>query len=810
MNLRRLSSRVGPLERTLGTGGLSLVALVLLGAILGNAIRPRGVDAVHLQIEYFAVFAAVSIFFLSSAKFTVSRERYYLPLSLGFLGVALFDLFHPLVPSGDLPVETLGVEFLYRDLDGYLWWFGRIAFGAAFLWAGLAYRRGRLDPEPGRSLLVGLLITLGSALGALVVLALVPVPAFYGPDGQSAWLELLPVVLYAYALVLVVPSQVQLSPGTRAVAGASLGSAIATQLVAAFASAPGDAFFFAAHGLKVLSYLAVLFGLFLEHVQLYAGERQLRQALERSEAKARELTEGAPDAIVEMGDDGRISFFNRAAERLFGYAKDEVLGQDVAMLMPKPMRPIHTQARERYFRTGESRLKGRTLELPALRKDGQEIVVELTLSYAEGPQGRRVTAILRDVQVMQRSRRERAGLLAVAQSVNETPDAQTLVSHSVVGLKFALGYESVALLLRDSASSRLRLAGLSGPDENLRAAWSDLDLGAPEASAPLEAYRTRAPVALAGAGDARPPSSDDRLALRAESLLLAVPVFVGPEVVGVLAGLTTSRRHTVDEEVPLLESVAFELALGISQKRLLEELRDTARSLELANRELDAFVYTASHDLAEPLRSLTNFSKFLLEDHLERLNPDGQDYVRRIHDAATRMRALLEALLQLSRIRHKPLAMESVDPARVLREVRESLDAMLRDRKAELVVQEPLPRIRAQPTRLFEVFSNLISNGLKFNESPRPRVEVQAASREGRVEFSVRDNGIGIPKGSEERMFGLFTRLHPKERYPGTGAGLAIVRTIVEQHGGKIWVESEKGHGTIVRFTMPRDPTESK
>lgn len=810
MNLRGLVARVGPLERTLATGGLSLVALVLLGVILGEAIRPRGVDAVHLQIEYFAVFAAVSIFFLSSAKYSVSRERHYLPLSLGFLGVALFDLSHPLVPSGDLPVETLGVEFLYHDLDGYLWWFGRIAYGAGFLWAGLWYRRSRLDPDAGRSLTAGLLTTLGSALAALVVLGLLPVPPFFGPGGQSAWLELLPIVLYAYALVIVVHSGTKSDRGMRAVAATSLGSAIATQLVAAFVSVPGDAFFFAAHVLKVLSYLAVLFGLFLEHVQLYARERELRQVVERSEARARERTEGAPDAIVEMGRDGRISFFNRAAEHLFGYAKHEVLGQDVTMLMPKQMRPIHTQARERYFQTGESRLKGRTLELPALRKDGQEIVVELTLSYSESPQGRGVTAILRDVQAMQRSRRERAGLLAVAQSVNETQDAQTLVSHAVVGLKFALGYESVALLLRDSDSTRLRLAALSGPDENMRAAWSDLDLDASEASAPLEAYRTRAPVALTGAGDARPPSSDDRLALRAESLLMAVPVFVAQEVVGVLASITTSRRHTAAEEIPLLESIAFELALGISQKRLLEELRETARSLEVANRELDAFVYTASHDLAEPLRSLGNFSKFLLEDHLERLDPEGQDYVRRIHGAATRMRALLEALLQLSRIRNKPLPMEPVDPARVLREVRESLDAMLRDRKAELVVREPLPRVRTQPTRLFEVFANLISNGLKFNESARPRVEVAATSRDGLVEFSVRDNGIGIPAGSEERMFGLFTRLHPKERYPGTGAGLAIVRTIVEQHGGRIWVESKEGQGTTVRFTMPQVAADSK
>jgi signal transduction histidine kinase len=221
---------------------------------------------------------------------------------------------------------------------------------------------------------------------------------------------------------------------------------------------------------------------------------------------------------------------------------------------------------------------------------------------------------------------------------------------------------------------------------------------------------------------------------------------------------------------------------------------------------LDAFIYTASHDLAEPLRSMANFSQFLMEDYASRLDAQGQDYLKRIHDGAIRMRGLLDALLQISRIRHKPLPFETVDVDRLLREVRDSLDAMLRDRKAELAIKGPLPKVWAQPQRLGEVFTNLISNGLKFNESPTPRVEIFASVKGAVAEFTVQDNGIGIPEKYQDRVFGLFTRLHPRGQYPGTGAGLAIVRTIVEQHGGTVRLESKENEGTRLIFTLPLEP----
>ncbi|HLE47035.1 MAG TPA: ATP-binding protein, partial [Candidatus Thermoplasmatota archaeon] len=873
---------------------------------------------------------------LASAKYTLSRERPYLPLCLGFLGAAVFDLLHPLLPSGDIPGTTAGgFEFALRDINGYLWWMGRVSVGVGFLSAALALRQRFLDEQPARLLLRGLAWTFAEIVLLSALLVFLPLPHYYGAQGVSAGLELLPIVVYATAGFLLFRPAAVIDTALRLIGASSLGLASAAQIFAALSEASGDALFIVAHVFKVASYLVVLFGLYFEHVNLYAQERRLRQTVEEAEREAlrrraelfavientsdgiaildrhgkllhlnraaqrllgastadswagtrltdhlpngdrlgarrpvsmavesaldqgsgsrdleiqlpgergplyvsvgvaplhdahdqihgavvdlhdvtsvrqaerryRELTEGAPDGIIEMGRDGTIQFFNHAAELIFGYAKPEVLGKDVTMLMPERVWPKHTEARARFFATGILRNSGRPLELPGLRKDGREITIELTLSRREGPDPQRVTAVIRDVQQLQRSRREKDALVAIAHAVNSSQDVRGLCAAAAPSLRDGLRYDSITLFVKPSTRPVLEVLGMARNDSTHESAkMAGVRIEPADASVQVRAFLSQKPVITTGQD---PEARNAPVALPSDGLMLSVPILAGSDAIGVLVGATSTRRHDRDEELATLQSVALQLALGISQKLLVQELQDTARSLSVTNRELDSFIYTASHDLAEPLRSMANFSQFLMEDYAKQLDVQGQDYLRRIHDGAIRMRGLLDALLQVSRIRHKPLPFETVDPKRLLQDVRESLDAMIRERHAELVVRDPMPTIYAQPPRLIEVFSNVITNGLKFNESEKPRIEIGAAESDGFVEFRVSDNGIGIPEKYQDRVFGLFTRLHPRGKYPGTGAGLAIVRTIIEQHGGQVRIESTEGHGTTVIFTVPKEP----
>lgn len=241
--------------------------------------------------------------------------------------------------------------------------------------------------------------------------------------------------------------------------------------------------------------------------------------------------------------------------------------------------------------------------------------------------------------------------------------------------------------------------------------------------------------------------------------------------------------------------------------RLERDLREKKEALEASNQELEDYTYVISHELKEPLRSLRIFAHFLLEDYADRLDEQGRDYLQRIHRAAVRMGTLVDDLLRLSRIGREDIAFEAVDFNDLVADVREELAALIAEANAEVEVHH-LPVVSCQRRLMSEVFKNLIANGIRFNDAQRPTVEVSAIERDGVHQVNVKDNGIGIEEQQLESIFGIFTQLHPKEEYGGTGAGLAICKKIIEAHDGSIWAESTPGEGTTFHFTIPEHTRE--
>ncbi len=259
------------------------------------------------------------------------------------------------------------------------------------------------------------------------------------------------------------------------------------------------------------------------------------------------------------------------------------------------------------------------------------------------------------------------------------------------------------------------------------------------------------------------------------------------------------------------------MAQDVTAKRRLEaelqeknqRLAEANEELSLRNRELDEFVYVVSHDLQEPLRTLTAFSDFLLRDYGDRLEAEGQEYVRYLVDASRRMRAMIHGMLNLSRAGKVIGEFTLFDLEELIADIKTDLGELFRSRKAELRIIGPLPRIWGDRDRIGQLLANLITNGIKYNKSPTPWVEVEAtrgipvrlAGRRTRVRhlsldvtIAVKDNGIGIEPQFHGTIFQLFRRLHTHDEYEGTGVGLAICNKIVQAHGGRIWVESALGH----------------
>jgi len=271
---------------------------------------------------------------------------------------------------------------------------------------------------------------------------------------------------------------------------------------------------------------------------------------------------------------------------------------------------------------------------------------------------------------------------------------------------------------------------------------------------------------------------------------------------------------------------AHEIRLHVTDVRLkvFNELRVRAADLarlnaELArsNDDLDSFAYVASHDLKEPLRGIHNYSVFLLEDYADKLDEEGQSKLRTLVRLSQRMEALIESLLQIARVGQLNLTLEETDLNQDLAEVLDLLHPRIEQSGTAVAVAAPLPVLRCDRVRIREVFSNLLTNAMRYNDQPAKHVAVGLAPPEVRGPrgtgdptdfhvFYVRDNGIGIAPRHHENIFKLFKRLHAQDKYGGgTGAGLAIAKIMVEKHGGELWVDSEQGQGATFYFSVLRN-----
>jgi PAS domain S-box-containing protein len=238
-----------------------------------------------------------------------------------------------------------------------------------------------------------------------------------------------------------------------------------------------------------------------------------------------------------------------------------------------------------------------------------------------------------------------------------------------------------------------------------------------------------------------------------------------------------------------------------------------ARGAELArsNRELEQFTYIASHDLQEPLRMVGSYTQLLQRRYADRLDSDAKEFLAYAQEGATRMRDLIDDLLAYSRVGSRPGAFQPIDLATLLARVLSNLRGAI-EQSGGTVTLGTLPHLDGDPTQLAQVFQNLIGNALKFHGPAPPHVTVSAERDGANWRFAVKDDGIGIPPEYQDRIFVIFQRLHSREEYPGTGIGLAIVRKVIERHGGRIWVESSgtPGEGTTFFFTLPVERPRAK
>jgi signal transduction histidine kinase len=276
--------------------------------------------------------------------------------------------------------------------------------------------------------------------------------------------------------------------------------------------------------------------------------------------------------------------------------------------------------------------------------------------------------------------------------------------------------------------------------------------------------------------------------------------------IGAIGNYWATHHRPTAEEMSLLQSLADITAVTIENVNVYAELEqrvaDRTAQLEAANKELEAFSYSVSHDLRAPLRSILGYSDILREDNFDQLNESGKQLLNTVQQNARKMNTLIEDLLQFSKLGKKPLEKTQVNNQKLVKHTLEEMDPVL-TAKASISVSEIYP-VEADIALLKQVWINLIGNALKYSsKKENPVIEIGSYKSGNEITFVVKDNGAGFDTRYADRLFGAFQRLHKYAEFPGTGVGLALVQRIINRHGGKVWAEGKVNEGAAFYFTLP-------
>lgn len=557
------------------------------------------------------------------------------------------------------------------------------------------------------------------------------------------------------------------------------------------------------------------------------------RAVQESERRKTAILLGALDAIITMDFEGRVIEFNPAAEKMFGRIESEVAGKEMAeLIMPERLRDRHREGMAQYLITGHGRILNRRLEMTALRSDGSEFPVELTITQISGEGPPVFCGFARDITDRKRSEEERAGLLEREQRARAAAEAAqaraAFLAEASAALASSLDYRttlaSVVRLLVPriadgsavdmlDAKGRLSRVATGHSDPSRAAAAQELaNRYPPEVGAPHGAGRVVATGEAQVFNDVteevlRATARDEEHLRLLRSLrlvsLICVPLSSRGKTLGAITlASSESGRRFGPEDLAFAQDLAGRASVAIENSRLYREAREAVRAR-------DEFLSIASHELKTPLTTL----QLQIQGLARKLKSSGEDAafpglasrVATSERQVERLTALINNLLDISRITagRLELDLEPVDLAAVAREAaarfREDLAraGCVLEFRAEGECVGQWDRLRLE-----QVVTNLLSNAAKYGAG-RP-IEIEVDGGEATARFSIRDHGIGIPAEHQVRIFERFERAVSDRHYGGLGLGLWIVRQIVDAFGGTIRVESRAGAGSTFTVLLPR------
>ncbi len=531
--------------------------------------------------------------------------------------------------------------------------------------------------------------------------------------------------------------------------------------------------------------------------------KELEKRLTDSEKLFRNVVNSMADALVVSDMEGRVLDVNEEFEQLTGWTR----GEAMKVGFPYPwVDEEDLRSSLGWLDSIRSRRRLRDVDMVWTNKAGGRIAVSVNSTWLKNVAGvpMVMVTLARDISERKAAQaelgkqlRKLEGLYRLSRSLSGTLDLAEIARSAYQELARISTYQQFELALYDEDENAIHsVLQISAEDGERREAVPKDGHPLPQ----LVEYMKRAVDSRRSVHAA--VSQRGKAGAGPDPFVMVVPLISNSQSIGLMAAVSANESAFDKEQRAILESIASLCAIAVEKAKLHQETVIASEEIAARNKELDDFSYVVSHDLKEPLISVEGYTSILRQSLPDENSPQ-REYIDSILESCSHMKKLIDDLLVLSRVSKLSEQMRPVALEDVVGQIRNEMQFAIQSRGAKLVVRTPLPEIRGVLPYLKIVFRNLIGNALKFCDKPVPEIEVWAELKGPMAMVSVQDNGIGIPKEYYDRIFMIFQRLHSRELFEGTGAGLTIVKKIVEAHGGKIWVESEPGIFARFTFTVP-------